>query len=353
MKRTIVIILIIVVALVGAAFMLKKNKAKMHEQTELAKKVNATVPVQIAEVKEENIGGTFTATGTFAPSKQILVVTEIAGRVVSLPVDEGQFVTKGQLLARIDFTTLEAEVKSAEANLQKLTTDKERYQRLVKSGGITQAQLDDVNLAYVTAEARVITARKKLSDSFIRAPFAGYVNKRFVEEGTYLNAAKELFEIVEMSKLNMIVNVSEAQVLTVSQTKDITVNADVYPGVSYKAKVNFIGAKADANLNFPVELEITNIKDKPLRAGMYGRANFNLPSTTASLVVPRSALIGSVDNAQVYVLNGDSVHLKQIVAGKAFANSVEVVSGLEKGDRVIITGQINLSDGNKVTVLNK
>ena len=82
MKRTIVTILIIVVALAGAAFILKNNKAKMHEQTALAKKVNATIPVQIAEVKEENIGGTFTATGTFAPSKQILVVTEIAGRVV-------------------------------------------------------------------------------------------------------------------------------------------------------------------------------------------------------------------------------------------------------------------------------
>ena len=81
----------------------------------------------------------------------------------------------------------------------------------MKSGGVTQAQLDEVNLAFVNAEARVITSRKKLSDSFIRAPFGGYVNKRFVEEGTYLNAAKELFEIVEMSKLNMIVNVSEAR----------------------------------------------------------------------------------------------------------------------------------------------
>jgi membrane fusion protein, multidrug efflux system len=353
MKRTIISILIIVVALTGAAFILKNNKAKMQEQTALAKTVNATIPVEIAEVTEENIGGTFTATGTFAPSKQILVVTEIAGRVLSLPVDEGQFVTKGQLLARIDFATAEAEVKSAEANLQKLKTDKERYERLVKSGGVTQAQLDEVNLAYVNAEARVITARKRLADSFIRAPFAGYVNKRFVEEGTYLNAAKELFEIVEISKLNMIVNVSETQVLSVNHARDITVNADVYPGVNYKAKVNFIGAKADANLNFPVELEITNIKDKPLRAGMYGRVNFNLPSTESSLVVPRAALIGSIDNAQVYVVTGDSVRLKELVAGKAFANTVQVVSGLAKGDRVVTNGQINLSDGDKVTVLKK
>jgi membrane fusion protein, multidrug efflux system len=353
MKRTIISILIIVVALAGAAFILKNNKAKMQEQTTLAKTVNATIPVETAEVTEENVGGTFTATGTFAPSKQVLVVTEIAGRVLSLPVDEGQFVAKGQLLARIDFATAEAEVKSAEANLQKLKTDKERYERLVKSGGVTQAQLDEVNLAYVTAEARVITARKRLADSFIRAPFGGYVNKRFVEEGTYLNAAKELFEIVEMTKLNMIVNVSEKQVLSVNQAKDITVNADVYPGVSYKAKVNFIGAKADANLNFPVELEINNIKDKPLRAGMYGRATFNLPSTKSSLVVPRAALIGSIDNAQVYVVTGDSVKLKELVAGKVFANTVEVVSGLANGDRVVTNGQINLSDGDKVTVLNK
>lgn len=353
MKRTILTILIVVVAIAGAAFILKNNKAKMQEQTMLAKKVNATTPVQIAEVKQENVGGTFTATGTFTPSKQVVVVTEVAGKVLSLSADEGEYVTKGQRLARIDFATLEADLKSAEAALQKLTTDKARYEKLVKSGGVTQAQLDDINLNYVNAEARVISARKKLADTHITAPFAGYINKRYVEEGAYVGAGKEMFEIVETTKLTMVVNVSESQVLSVTDAKKVTVTADVYPGTEYTAKVKFIAAKADANLNFPVELEIVNIPDKPLRAGMYGRATFSLPSGRTSLIIPRAALIGSINNAQVYSVSGDSVVLKNIVAGNQYANTIEVVEGLSAGEKVVTNGQINLTNGAKVTVLNK
>jgi RND family efflux transporter MFP subunit len=353
MKRTIITVIIIAVAVAGAAFVLKNNKAKMHAQTELAKKVNATTPVQVAEVAEENVGGTFTATGTFAPSKQIVVVTEVAGKILTLAADEGDYVKEGQLLARIDYATLEAELKSAEANLQKFKTDKDRYERLVQSGGVTQSQLDEINLNYVNAESRVISARKKVSDTYIKAPFAGYINKRFIERGAYVGAGKEIFEIVETKKLSMNVNVSERQVLAITNAKKINVNADVYPGTSYPAKVKFIAAKADANLNFPVELEIENVKDKPLRAGMYGRATFEIPSGRPSLVIPRSALLGSVNNAQVFILDGDSVRLTNIVAGSQYANTLEVVKGLSKGDKVVTNGQINLSDGAKVTVLNK
>lgn len=353
MKRTIITVVIIAIAGTGAAFMLKNNKEKMQAQTELAKKVNATTPVQVAEVKEENVGGTFTATGTFAPWKQIIVVTEVAGKVIHLHSDEGDYVKEGQLLARIDFATHEAELKSAEANLQKIKTDKERYQRLVQSGGVTQAQLDDINLSFVNAESRVVAARKKVADTYIKAPFSGYVNKRYVEQGAYVGAGKEMFEIVETNKLSMNVSVTESQVLSVTNAKNITVNADVYPGVAYPAKVKFIAAKADANMNFPVELEIQNVKDKPLRAGMYGRATFEIPSGRPALIIPRAALLASISNAQVYVVKDDHVKLTSIVAGSQYANTIEVVEGLSKGDRVVTNGQINLSDGAKVTVLNK
>ncbi len=351
MKRTIITVLIVIAAIAGAAFILKGNKDKTRQEAELAKKVNTTTPVRVAEVTVENIGGSFAATGTFTPSKEITVVTEVAGKVISINADEGQFVSKGQLLARIDYATIEADLKSAEATLQKLATDKARYERLLTSGGVTQAQLDEVNLNYVNAEARVVTARKKLADSFIRAPFAGYVNKRSVEEGSFVSAGKDMFEIVDTNKLTMTVNVPERQVLSISNIKSVSAVADVYPGVSYQAKVKFVGAKADANLNFPVELEITNVKDRPLRAGMYGRATFELPNGEEGLLIPRAAIIGSVSDAQVYVLTADSVVLKDVVAGAQYADAVEIKEGLSVGDKVVTSGHINLRDGSKVTVL--
>lgn len=352
MKRTIITILIALGAIAGAALALRNNKTQMQAQVELARTVNSTIPVQVATVKEERLGGAFSATGNFTPLRELTIVTEASGKVVRLLADEGQYVTKGQLLGRIEFATLEADLKSAEANLQKLSTDKERYERLVKSGGVTQGQLDEINLAWVNAETRVINARKKLDDSFIRAPFSGYINKRYVEEGAYVTPGKQIFDIVDTSKLKMIVNVTERQVLQISEASKIKVQADVYPGVTYEARVKFISAKADANLNFPVELEITNVNDKPLRAGMFGRATFELSEGSSSLVMPRAAVAGSLDEGEVYAVNGDSVVKKKVTTGRTFGSLVEVLDVLSAGDQVVINGQINLSDGARISVVN-
>src|SRR5690606_10554386 len=101
-----------------------------------------------------------------------------------------------------------------------------------------------------------------------------------------------------------------------------------------------------------VELEIKNVNDKPLRAGMFGRATFELPGEGTSLTIPRAALVGSLDNGQVFVVKGDSVVQTKVVTGKTFGNVVEVLDALNPGDQVVTTGQINLTDGARVTVLN-
>jgi len=352
MKKTIITIAVLVVAIVAAAFVLKGNKADMQEKTELAKKVNATVPVQVAQANEESLSGSFTVTGNFQPSKEITIASEASGKIVSVLVKEGQFVREGQVLAQLEHETLAAEVRSAEVSLQKIKTDKTRYENLIQTGGVSQSQVDDINMNFVTAESRLISAKKRLSDAIIKAPFNGYINKKYIEVGSYLSQqSNKVFDIVDLSKLKMVVNATEAQVLAVSNAKAVTVEADVYPGTTYEAKINFIGAKADAALNYPVELEITNIINKPLRGGMFGRASFALPTEKPALVIPRTAVIGSVNDAQVFVVEGDVVKTKKFVAGRQFANQVEVLSGLSAGETVVVSGQINLSEGTKVSVL--
>lgn len=353
MKSKIIAGVLIIGVVVLGGYVLKGNKEKMKAKTALAKKVNETIPVQVSSAREEALSGSFTATGNFMPFREVVVSTETAGKIVTVQVNEGQFVREGQLLARLEYETVEAEVKSADANLKKIETDKQRYEKLVATGGVTQSQLDDIVLGHINAESRLINAKEKLKDTYITAPFAGYVNKRFIENGQYIASGKEAFEIMEMARMKMIVNVSEDQVLAVNKAKDIEVTADVYPGVIYHAKVKFIGAKADASLNFPVELEIVNIPNNPLRGGMYGRASFELPTSKTSLVIPRAALLGSIENAQVYIVSSDSAVTKNITIGRLFSNKVEVLNGLSVGDRVITSGQINLSNGAKISILSE
>ncbi len=353
MKKTIITSIIIIALVSVGAYVLKNNKSRMKEKTELAKVVNATIPIEAAITKREALAGSFTTTGSFSPSREVVVSTEAAGKIVNISVDEGQFVQQGKLLARMEYQTLEADVKSAAANLKKLETDKARYENLVKTGGVTQAQLDEVNLNYTNGEARLINAQERLKDTYLIAPFAGYVNKRFIENGQYIASGKEAFEIVDLTKMKMVVNVTENQVLRVNQARQIKVSADVYPDINYEGSVKFVGATADINLNFPVELQITNIKDRPLRGGMFGRATFEFPASETSLVIPRAALLGSIESAQVYVVSGDSVMLRSITIGKLFSNNVEVLNGLNEGEKVVTSGQINLTEGAKVRILNE
>lgn len=353
MKKKIITIVLTIGTVTGAVFVLKGNKEEMQQKTELAKKVNASIPVKVESVTKSQVLDGFTSTGNFEASQELTMVSEGSGKIVSIHVKEGQFVRVGDVLARLESATKSADLKTAEVTFKKLETDKQRYENLFQSGGVSQAQLDDVNINYVNAQSRLVTAQKNLADTYIKAPFSGFINKKYIEIGSYLSAqSNKTFDLVDISKLKMVVNVTEQQVLSVNSANKILVFADVYPNTRYEAKVNFIGAKADANLSYPVELTITNIKDRPLRAGMFGKATFELSSGPSAIVISRDALVGSVNDPKVYAITGDSVSLIKIVVGRQFSNKLEVLEGLEDGQQIVTAGQINLNEGARVNVIS-
>lgn len=127
-------------------------------------------------------------------------------------------------------------------------------------------------------------------------------------------------------------------------------HSNVFPEAKYTGTVTFIAAKGDATLNYPVEIEIANIKGKELKAGMYGSADFNLPEQTPLMLIPRGAFTGGVNSNQVFVLENGKAKLRKVVAARTFGNQVEIREGLTEGETVITSGQINLIDGTEVTV---
>ncbi len=107
---------------------------------------------------------------------------------------------------------------------------------------------------------------------------------------------------------------------------------------------------ADASLNFPVEIEVENNAKSAIKAGMYGTANF-ITKKQKMLVVPRKAYIGSVNENEVFVYQNGVVKLKKVTSGKIIGDKVQILNGLNEGEQVVITGQINLKDGTKVEIL--
>ncbi len=350
--RTIVTIVVIIAALGLVAFVLNKNKNKNEAKTAVVAQTNSAVAVKTDTIATTDLNIDFTANGIFAAGQEINFSSETSGRVISVLVDEGSYVRRGQTLAVIKTENLSIDVQNANEAYQNAQRDKQRYESALLTGGVTQQQVDQAELAVKNAAARVQQSRVKISDANIRASINGIVNKRFIEPGSVLSAGTQLFEIVDVSKLTLDVAVSEQQVVNLKIGDVVNIKASVYPDKEFVGKVEFIAPKADANLNFPIKIAVTNNAGNSLKAGMYGSANFSFAQQAPSILVPRSAFIGGVNSNKVFIMDANqTAKLRNVVAGRILGDKVEVLQGLAVGEVLITSGQINLAENSKVSVV--
>lgn len=347
-----VLYIVVGVAVIGLiAYILTNNKKKNENETEQISKKNSTVAVRIDTVKTEVPNLDYVANGNFAPSQELSFPAENSGRVVKVLVDEGDAVRTGQVLAVIKGDQLNIQLTNAQAAYENAKNDAQRYENAFKTGGVTQQQLDQAKLSLTNAKAQYDQTKISLGDASIKSSINGIVNKRNIEPGSVVAPGTVLFELVNVSTLKLKVNVDEQHVAGLKVGSPIKVKASVYPDKEFNGKVTFVAPKADGSLNFPVEIEVANNPNNELKAGMYGTANFNggAAQTIAVKTIPRIAFVGGVASNQVFVVKDGAVKLVKIVSGRIFGDQVEVLNGLNEGEIVVTSGQINLTDGSKVT----
>ncbi|RZL97016.1 MAG: efflux RND transporter periplasmic adaptor subunit, partial [Pedobacter sp.] len=198
MKRVIIIIVVLVVALGGIYLVLTNNKKKNAEKTAFIAEGSGAISVRTADVEKKVVDLDFSANGNFIPKKEIDFLSENAGRVKAIYVDEGDRVSKGQVLARVDAEIINTDRETAEATYQNAVKDEARYQSSFSTGGVTQQQLDQAKLATRNAKLRLQASQRRLSDANIKSPINGIVNKKYIEVGAFVNAqGTKLFELVD------------------------------------------------------------------------------------------------------------------------------------------------------------
>lgn len=335
------------------AFVLTNNKKKNEAETAVVAQKNASVSVKADTIKKESVSTDFIANGSFAPLQELSFSAENAGRVTKVLVKEGSVVRIGQTLAVIKADKISVDVQSAKASYQNALADSQRFENAFKTGGVTKQQVDQAKLALSNAKAQLDQANISFGDATIRATINGIVNKKYIEPGSVVAPGTQLFDLVNVSKLKLKVTVNENQVASLKIGSTIKVKASVYPDKEFSGKITFIAPMADESLNFPLEIEIANNANNDLKAGMYGTAHFETNATqkTPIKIVPRTAFVGSVSNNQVFVVKDSIAKLTKIVSGRIFGEKVEVLEGLNEGDVVVTSGQINLTDGAKVGIV--
>lgn len=352
MKKTLIYIIVAAVLVGLAAYKIVGNKEKQTQEVkEVAKQVDK-INVNVVTVTRENIDTDYSANGTFLPKQEMNQSSEIAGRIVNVLVKEGSRVSAGQTLATIKRDAIEVDITQAQNNLQNAIVDNQRYENAFKTGGVTKQQVDNSRLQLKNAQAAVKAQGVRVNDTSIRAGISGTINKKMVEPGTVVSVGSSMFEIVNINSLKLSVLVDESQIGKIQLGQEVPIKVNVLPEDSFSGRITFIAPKSDASLNFPVEIEVQNRGN--LKAGMYATALFKTnhgAETQNMLTVPAEAFVNGVSSGQLFIVQNGVAKLIKVTVGKVYGNKVQVLSGLNGGEQVVTSGQINLDNGSKVNII--
>lgn len=350
MKKKSILIAVVILAVALIVIKLIINKSTIDKNKQTRENVTTTVTVKPVIKKEQN--STLSLTGVTAAKQEVTLKAETAGQITAINFNLGDYVNQGKILVEIDGKLSELAVESAQLNLNKLEDEYNKTKNLYSGKATSETKLRDAKNDYEKAKVTLEQTKKQFGFTRIMATQNGYILSKFVEKGSYVAPGVPIVSLVDVSQLKVTVNVSESDVYSLRTGQSVKITSSVYPGVVFDGKITFVSQQGDKAHNYPIEITLNNKSAKPLKAGTFVNVDFNFPAEKSKLLIPREALIGSIKNAKVYVVNNNTAKQVSIVIGRDLGNYLEVLNGLNEGDKVVTTGQINLSDGLAVSIIN-
>lgn len=361
----------------------------------------AAVTVSAATVVEQPIKRFIRVSGTLTAQEDAEVAAEVAGRVVATPVERGSRVGANDSLVRLVASEGEAqaieaqanaaqiearlamvngaafvvervpEVANAQASLQLARTEFDRAKRLHGQQLLSQAEFDQRSAqaeaterqyevarngatqqyqALLAARARVTLAQKALADTTVRAPFAGVVGERFVSIGDYVTRGTKVATVMRVDPLRVELTVPEQYVSAVASGRAVTFEVDAYPGETFAGQVRYVSPSVAVDTRaLTLEAIVPNGANR-LKPGFFATAQIEQAALVPGLLVPGTAVRTVSGTARVFVIAGDRVEERVVMAGQPVGDLIEITSGLKVGERVVASGVDRVVDGVRVVV---
>ena len=276
-----------------------------------------------------------------------------SGNVVEILFDSGTKVKAGQPLVRLDTTKEQADLKANQAQIPAAKTDLDRKKQLIKSGAVGQSDVDDAQSKYDTLVAESGSLKATISRRTLAAPFGGILGIRKVNLGQYLQPGDLVANLQDLSVMRMRFLVAQKDFGKIKLGLPIEARFDAYPGEVFKGRVTTIepSVKFQSGI-IPIQAEIPNAEEK-LLPGMYASLDVLLPDHSKKVVVPASAVAFNLYGESVYVVDQAAGTVQQVMVqtGATRNNAVVIEKGLKAGDLVVVAGQLKLSNGSKVKVV--
>lgn len=306
---------------------------------------NEKVKVKLETVHLQDVDQLSEFTATVTANKTNKIAPQMPVRILKLNVEVGDHVSAGQVLATMDDTNL----RQAKIQMENQQLEFDRIDELYKVGGASKSAWDGMKAALDVSKSTVANLEENIR---LVSPIAGIVTARNYDNGDLYSGAQPVYVVEQMRPVKLMVNVSESYYTKVKKGMDVDVRLDVYGDEVFAGKVHLIYPTIDpATRTFPVEIRIAN-NDERIRPGMFSRVTMHF-GTTRHVVIPDQAIVkqaGSGDR-YVYTYKNGKVSYDKVELGRRMNNRYELVSGVEDGAQVAITGLNRLSSGLEVEVV--
>jgi RND family efflux transporter MFP subunit len=306
----------------------------------------AAIKAAITEVRAAQFPVVVEVTGQITAASQATLSAKVQGTVQELRVREGETVRKGQALVVLDSRDLRANLARAEAEYDNARAHLARMQRLYQQESVAKQELDNATRAYKVAAAGRRAAEAHLSDTVITAPFDGVVTEKRIEVGELAAPGRPVLKLEDPRRLRLEATVSEGDVKAVAVGDKVAVVVDALGDRPLTGTVAQVLPAGDpATHTFVVKVDLPPAPG--LKSGMFGRMRLD-KGVSQTLAVPEPALIERGQLTGVYVVGDDQVvHLRWVKVGRTSGGHVEVLSGVNAGERILADASLG-ADGARV-----
>lgn len=325
-------------------------------------------PVRILTITSLQGGETLSYPGEIEGVQNAEIAFEVPGRLIELPAEEGLDVAENQLLAKLDPADNQAALDAAEARFNSAKDTFDRFEEVFERGAISRQQFDNSRRQFEVEQANLVSARKALSDTELRAPFAGRIGRTYVDNFNNVQAKQAILLLQDLTQLDVVVNVPEQDWLrakpglTLAQRTESArplVSLSNLPDRAFSAELVEIAAAADpVTRTFEARGRFDPPDDVVILPGMSATITVTVPDDIQALVaavqIPTNAVIGGDDGGSyVWKIDSETMRagLAPVTVGQMSGSEVNILEGLGEGDRIAISGVQHLTDGMQVREL--
>jgi len=304
------------------------------------------IQVIAIEAKSQPVSETLSLPGTVAANEQVEIKAETDGIIQEINFAEGERVTKGQLLVKLDETKLAAALAEGAASLKLSEANYERAKQLFHDQLISRQDYDQTAANFAVSQAGVDLMRRQLRDARVSAPFAGITGARQVSPGQVITRNTTLSWLVDLDTVKVEVKVPERYLRQLKLGQPLEFSVAAFPGEKFRGEVYFISPQIDESTRTAlVKARIANA-DAKLRGGMFASLDLTLQLRDAAIVIPEPALMSNGDSFSVFVVDEkSSAQVRMVEVGLRLAGKAEVLKGLKAGERVVVEGTQKLRPG--------